>query len=356
MEGEILTRMGDGQWIRLSAAQVKEDILAGTKDAADRGKIPELTSAEQEQLFKIVADENRVVGVKPGQEVVLTDDVTSLRMNQDEGAGGGIGIPISPPMTMLVQERAYAQDSTLLGAAIGPGMAGKVEINWKMQEIETTQLLLTVPMLYLSGAFLLFYYEPLGPYGNPADLLPQGKIQESRDAQEEAAAAATEDLVWLGTKLASVGVDCLNLDTTAAAGDAEFYAALKAVQKLKEVVPEIAIKMGMATEFITGVHGQITFNGQRLAGVYPHQQLKMAEEAGVDIFGPVINTNCSKSFPWNIARTVTFVKQTSVVSNIPIHANAGMGVGGVPMHPTPPIDCVSRVAKAMVQIGKVDGL
>jgi hypothetical protein len=33
-----------------------------------------------------------------------------------------------------------------------------------------------------------------------------------------------------------------------------------------------------------------------------------------------------------------------------------MGVCGVPMRATPPIDCVTRVAKAMVQIGKVDGL
>lgn len=91
-------------------------------------------------------------------------------------------------------------------------------------------------------------------------------------------------------------------------------------------------------------------------GCDPLGQVKIAEAAGVDIFGPVINTNCSKSFPWNIARTVTFVKQTSAVSNIPIHPNAGMGVGGVPMYPVPPIDCVSRVAKAMVQIGKADGL
>ena len=118
----------------------------------------------------------------------------------------------------------------------------------------------------------------------------------------------------------------------------------------------MAVEMGMAGEFIIGMHGQITFKGQRLAGMFPHQQVKVAEAAGVDIFGPVINTNCSRSFPWNLARAVTFVKQTSVESNIPIHVNAGMGVGAVPMSPTPPIDCVSRVSKAMVQVGRVDGL
>ncbi len=42
MEKEISTRMGDGQRIKMSAAQVKEDLSAGTKDAADRGSIPDL--------------------------------------------------------------------------------------------------------------------------------------------------------------------------------------------------------------------------------------------------------------------------------------------------------------------------
>jgi len=136
----------------------------------------------------------------------------------------------------------------------------------------------------------------------------------------------------------------------------DFYAALRAVQKIKEMTPHVAVEMGMSGEFVLGMHAQITFNGQRLAGMFPHQQVEVAEAAGVDIFGPVVNTNTSKSFPWNLARGVTFIKQTSAVANIPIHPNVGMGVCGVPMHPTPPIDCVTRVAKAMVQVGKIDGL
>ena len=46
MEKDVLTRMGDGQRIKMSPAQIKEDLLAGTKDAADRGRIPELGSSE----------------------------------------------------------------------------------------------------------------------------------------------------------------------------------------------------------------------------------------------------------------------------------------------------------------------
>jgi dimethylamine--corrinoid protein Co-methyltransferase len=357
MEKEILTRMGTGQRVKISATQVKEDILAGTKDAADRGSIPELPPAELEQLFDIIADKNRVVGVEPGQEVVLSDDVTNFRMSDDEGAGGGVGLPMSRTLAMLLHERAFAQDSAFLQSVAGVNVPEtKVELNTEMQAIETTQLLLTAPLLYVNAPALLWYFRPLGPYGNPTDLLLQGKIQESCDAQEEAAATLTDDLVYVGRNLASVGIDGYNLDTTAALGDAEFQGVLKAVVKLKEVAPEMAVEMGMAGEFVLGMHGQVTFDGQRLAGMFPHQQVKVAEAAGVDIFGPVVNTNCSRSFPWNLARAVTFIKQTSAVSDIPVHVNAGMGVGAVPMHPTPPIDCVTRMSKAMVQIGRVDGL
>jgi len=354
---DILTRMGDGQRIKMSPAQVKEDLLAGTKDAADKGRVPELTSAELEHLSEIIADRNRVVSVEPGEEVVLTDDATTDRTIQDEGFGGGVGLPISRTLAMLVHERAYAQDCALMeSTAVVNVPEIKAELNTEMQAVETTSLLLTVPMLYLPAPTLLWYFKPLGPYSNPSDLLPQGKIQECRDVLEKASATLTDDLVYIAQKLDSAGLECINFDTTASSGDADFYAVLKAVQKIKEVAPHMAVEVGMATEFVLGIHGQMTFNGQRLAGMFPHEQVKVAEAAGVDIFGPVINTNCSKSFPWNLARAVTFVKQTSAESNIPVHANAGMGVGAVPMRPTPPIDCVTRVAKAMVQIGKVDGL
>lgn len=353
MQKEILTRMGNGDLIRMSPSQVREDIAAGTEDAADRGKIPELTSADQEHLFDIIADKNRVVGVEPGNEVVLTDDVSYIRMNQDEGASGGLGIPMSPGIAMLVHERAFAQDSAVLGAT---GFTGKHELNWKLQEIEATHLSLTVPMLYVSGPNMLAYYKPDGPYDNPSELFTQGKINEARESQEAAAEVCIEDLVWLCKQLASVGVDCVNLDTIGAVGDPDFYVALKAVEILKKEVPEMAIEMGMAGEFVLGMHGQMTFKGERLAGMYPHDQLKMAEAAGVDIFGPVVNNNSTKSFPWNISKVVTFVKHTSEISNIPLHPNVGVGVGGVPMCGVPPVDCVTRAAKSLVEIGKADGL
>ena len=121
-----------------------------------------------------------------------------------------------------------------------------------------------------------------GPYENPADLLPLGKIPETRAASEKAAERLTEDVVYIGKKMYSIGCDAINMDTCASGGDAEFYSNLDTVSKLKQEAPQMAIEMGMSNEFIIGVHGEVTYDGQRLAGMFPHEQVKVAEKAGVD--------------------------------------------------------------------------
>lgn len=84
--------------------------------------------------------------------------------------------------------------------------------------------------------------------------------------------------------------------------------------------------------------------------------MKVVEAAGADVFGVAVGTNTNESVAWNLARTLTFVKETVKVASIPVHVNVGMGVGGVPMMEGPPVDSVTRVSKALVQIGKIDGL
>jgi dimethylamine--corrinoid protein Co-methyltransferase len=104
------------------------------------------------------------------------------------------------------------------------------------------------------------------------------------------------------------------------------------------------------------MHGEVTYKGKRLAGMFGHDQAKVAEEAGADIFGLAVNTNSARSVQWNLARATTFLKATREACNIPVHANVGMGVCGVPLMETPPIDSVSRVSKTLVEIGMLDGL
>ena len=80
--------------------------------------------------------------------------------------------------------------------------------------------------------------------------------------------------------LAEVGLEGVNFDTCGSAGDADFLAALEAVAGIKKILPDLPILMGASGEFILGMHGEITYNGQRLAGLYPHQQVKIVESAG----------------------------------------------------------------------------
>ena len=111
----------------------------------------------------------------------------------------------------------------------------------------------------------------------------------------------------------------------------------------------------MASEFVLGMHGQLEFDGERLAGMWPRKQLEMVTAAGACIYGPAVNINTGKSTAWNIARAITFIKPAAEVATIPVHVNVGMGVGGVPTCLFPPADATSRASKAFVEILKIDG-
>lgn len=355
MNNNILTRMGDGQRRSFSATEVKEDLLSGTQDAAERAKIPQLTTEELERLFEIFAEPSKVVSVAPGEEVIVTDDGCSMAFYQAQSSGG-VGIPISRLQALLTHERACAADTTSLGHSDYSCKPVKSIIDSEKQEYYSASMLTTIPLFYGIQPNLGLYFQPDGPFPNPWHLLEKRDIKASLETQEEAAAQLTLDMVFIGKKLYEMGCEGINFDTAGSAGDADFGAALNAVAELKKVAPQMAIELGSAGEFIMGLHGQIKFKGERLAGMYPHQQVKAAEVAGADIYGPAVNVKLSKSIPWNLAKAVTYVKETVSVATIPVHANVGMGVGGVPMLEQPPIDCVTRASKALVQIGKADGL
>jgi dimethylamine--corrinoid protein Co-methyltransferase len=355
MQNKIITRMGDGARVELSPEQIKEEILAGTQDAADRGRIPEMTPGEQEQLFEIFADTNRIVAVEPGQEVITTDDGASMTLIGDQ-PDGGVALPMSYMQSILTYERVCCADTAGVGHIDYSCKPVKPIVNYEKQKYYSLNQATTVPLIYGTQPNLGQYFQPDGAFPNPSELLPAGKISEAREAQEEAAEQLRSDLVFVASNLYEVGCDGFNFDTAASAGDADFLAALKAIRELKEIAPKMAIELGMSSEFVLGLHGEITFDGVRLAGMYPHDQVKMAEVVGADIFGPAVNVKATKSTPWNLARAVTFVKETVKVASIPVHPNVGMGVCGLPMYESPPIDCTTRAAKALVEIGKADGL
>ena len=355
MGNRISTRMGDGERVWLSASDIRNDIDEGTADAAKRTPIPELTDEERQQLFDIIADPSRIVGVQPGEEVIVTDDGCSMSFYSGQD-GGGVGIPMSRMQAVLTYERACGGDTTSIGHSDYSYKPVKPIVNFEKNDYYNISMVSTAPFFYGAQPNMGLYFQPDGPYPNPSELLPLGKIAEALQAQEEAADHLTRDLVYVGKKMAEVGCEGLNLDTSGSAGDADFLGALRAVETLKRTVPGMPILMGASGEFVIGMHGDVTYKDRRLAGLYPHQQAKVVADAGADVFGLAIGTNTTRSVAWNLARTITFLKETTATSLVPVHANVGMGVCGIPMMEQTPIDSVTRVSKALVQIGKADGL
>ncbi len=348
--GKYLTRMGDGSGVYLDAKEIYHELDQGSKDAADRGKIPELTIDEIKYLFEIITMPVNVVSVERGKEVVSSSDSGAFKLTYQSN------IPMDRATAVLVHERILGADSLDLGNIDYSYKAVKSILHDEAKVMEIVQLNSVMPVLYGAMPNLGLYTKPDGPVENWAELLPQGKIAEARYAQEEAIEYAVKDMVYVAHGMYEAGADGINFDTCGASGDADVLAALKAIKIIKSKYPDFGVEMGMAGEFILGMHGQLEYEGIRLAGLYPHKQVEVAEKAGVNIFGPVINTNCNMTFPWNLARAVTFIKACTEVANIPVHVNVGMGVGATPMSPIPPVDAVSRAAKALIEIGKADGL
>ena len=349
------TRMGDGKRVEMTKEEIIADIQAGSADAADMGEIPVLTDDEMESLLEIISDRNRIVGVEPGHEVVLTYDIGQLDFTGDNGNSGN-GVDMGRLEAALLHERALGADTFELAHADYSIKPVKPVIANEMQTMEEIQNEIVAPYFYGAMPNMGLYYAPDGPYGNPADLMREFKLEESMASSEAASEHLARDIEFVATKIIQAGADGFNFDTTASAGDADFVGTLKGVEALRRNCPDAYINLGMAGESVMGIHGSIEYDGQIVAGLYPHQQVKLAQKAGASVFGPVVNTNTSKSLAWNLARAVTFIKECVKVSELPCHVNMGMGVGGIPMCETAPIDAVTRCNKAMVEVAHVDGI
>ncbi len=355
MQKNILTRMGDGERLKMSAPEIKAELQDGSQTAASMARIPTLTDEEIDQLCAIISEPGRIVSVPHGYELIVTDDGIAECFGGSE-ADGGSGVFISRQSSVLSYERGLAADTASLGHSDYSFKPVKAILDVEQQSYQSMSMLTTVPLFYGSQPNMGLYFQPDGPFPNPADLLPIGKIREAQEAQERAAEQLCADMVYIGKGFDDMGCEGFNFDTAGSTGDAEFYATLKAARQLKHQAPNMSIIIGMASEFVLGMHGEIAFDDQQLAGLFPHEQVKLAESVGADIFGPAINVVTSRSFPWNLAKAVTMVKETVSTAKIPVHPNVGMGVCGIPMLLEVPIDCVSRASKALTLIGKADGL
>lgn len=346
---KIRTKMGDGTPVALSQKELMQDLEDGTREASENGEIDALTKEELQHLYDIFASPYRFVSVEPGKEIVLTYDGPEIKLRRLE-------VNINRVQALQVYEKLLGADTVELGHVDYSYKQAKMVVGFEQPDMEQACLILTVPVLYGSMPNLGLYSQPDGPFPNPSELLPMGKIDEARASLEGAIEHAVEDMVYVASAMYEAGADGINFDTIGAAGDADFMAALKATEILKKKYPQICIELGTAGEFIIGMHSELYYDGTRLAGLYPHQMVKLAQKAGGTIFGPVCNTDTNMSSPWNAAKAITLMKACGEAAEIPIHVNMGMGVGAVPVSDFPPIDIVSRVSKAMVEICRLDGL
>ena len=344
MEPQVPARMGDGTLFDTTRSAIRADLEDGTQAAGARAKLPPLEADELDHLLDIFASSARFTAVDIGDEVVLSKDGTGTPQ---------LGSRVD---ALYAYEQVLAHDTVELFHIDYSFKAVKTVVPFEQQYMKEAQERLTVPVHYGAQPDLGRYSEPDGPCGNWAQLLPAIKIDEARAAQEAAVELAVDDMVYVAEALWDAGADGLNFDTAGAAGDADLLATLRAVEALRARHPDMGIMVGMASEIVLGTHGQLEFHGTRLAGLKPAGQLGVVREAGATVFGPAVNSNASRSTAWNTARALTFVKPCMAVAEIPIHMNVGMGVGGVPMNAFAPIDAVSRVSRACVDILRLDGL
>jgi len=347
--GKIRTRFGDGSPVELSEADLMQDLENGTAEAAERANIPALSKEELQYLLDIFKAPYSFVSVEPGNEVILSYDAGTLKIRR-------VGVNVDRIQALQIYEKLFGADTMELCHVDYSFKPIKPIVTMERPILEQALLSTHIPLFYGAMPNLGLYSQPDGPFPNPAELLPQGKIGEAQASYEATIETAVRDIVYASSAMHEAGADGINLDTVGAAGDADFLASLIAAEKLKEKYPDICIELGMAGEFILGMHSELEYDGVRLAGLYPHDQVKLAQKAGVTIFGPVVNTNTSETCPWNLSRSITFMKECSRVSTIPIHVNMGMGVGSVTVNDHPPVDIVSRASKAMVEICRLDGL
>ena len=343
-ERRIPTRMGDGSMAHMTRSELWADIEEATQLGARKAKAEPLTAEEIDHVLDIYASSASFTAVDIGEQVVLSCD------------GGGSKMTGTDILDLLESEQRFGQDILELWHIEYSYKAIKTILPFQQQVMQNAQLMLTAPIQYGAQPNLAFYSRPDGPVANWFELLPRGEIDAARAAIEEAMDYATKDFIFVGEGMLDAGADGLDFDTTGGAGDGDFLSTLTAVEHLRAGHPDAGIEVGMAGEFVIGVHGELAHHGRRLAGLWPKGQLEVCQHAGVTLFGPAVNIRTGKSCAWNTAYSLTVIKPCMEVATIPVHPNVGEGVCGVPVNGYPPEDAVSRAAKAHVEILRCDGL
>ena len=195
----------------------------------------------------------RFVSVEPGNEIILSFDGGTHKIYR-------LGVNTGRIHNFQLMERAIGADTMETGHLDYCFKAANLLFE-EQQELEQALLVTMLPIFYGAMPNLGVYSQPDGPFPNPAELLPKGKIKEARAAQEEAVEMAVRDLVYVATAFYEVGAHGNNFDTTGAAGDPDFLATLQGYPHSKEKYPEMCIELGMSGELLSGCTANSNLRG-----------------------------------------------------------------------------------------------
>ena len=237
--GNILTRYGDGTVLEMSEEELMEDIQRGSQDAAERGQIEPLTQSEIEHLGDIFRCPLRFLSVEPGNEVILTYDAGTLKVRR-------VGVNVDRIQALQIYEKIMGADTMELNHVDYSYKPVKPIITMEQPILEQALLATHIPLFYGAQPNLGLYTQPDGPFPNPGELMPRGQIKEAQQSYEDSVAHLVVDIVSAASAMHESGADGINLDTTGAAGDADFLAALLAAEKLKAKYPDMCIKLGLS--------------------------------------------------------------------------------------------------------------
>ncbi len=196
--------MGDGSLVRMTPAEIAADVHDGVAVAVRRARVEPVSDREVQHLVDIFCSSARFTVVDIGAEVVLTFDGGG---SQDMGTRVHDLQYYDKTVRRLVE--LYHQDYSY--------KAVKTVLPYEQIIMRQAQLLVTVPCGYGAMPDLGRYTAPDWPLPNWSQLLPAGRIEEARAAQEEAAEMAAADIVVVAEGMIEVGADSIDLDTAGAA-------------------------------------------------------------------------------------------------------------------------------------------
>jgi len=204
---QYFSRMGDGSPISVTKEEIMADLIEGSEDAADRAKVPSLSQEEYEHLLDIFCAPQKFMSVEAGKEVILTYDAGTLKIRR-------VGVNVDRIQALQIYEKLLGADTMELSHVDYSYKPVKPIAVFEQPILEQALLGTHVPLFYGAQPNLGLYSQPDGPFPNPAELMPMGKIKDAQDSYEASVENLVKDIVYVGSLMYESGADGIDLDTT----------------------------------------------------------------------------------------------------------------------------------------------